>query len=136
MWRLLAPRDGGSTIHRRVAAVRARATRVVPGPGPVSFMNDRLREISAWRREATRREPARVKGRNGPGLAIRERTRGFDPVREESDPVLVRDELWSILNRIPREQASLLERVYLLGGSIAAEGKTRVYRARLAARGA
>ena len=112
-------------------------------------MNARLRQIDEWRRERVRREPAKAKGRNGPGLAIRERTVGsmheqvFDGCEslsekatrgDESDPVLTRDELWSILNRMPREQAGILERVYLQGGSISAEGKTRVYRARLAAR--
>jgi hypothetical protein len=58
----------------------------------------------------------------------------IDAVAEDRDPVAIGDELWSILNRMPRAEAGVLVRVYLLGGSIQAEGKMRVHRARELAR--
>ena len=94
------------------------------------------RAIDRYRREAHRHAPVIVKGRNGPGLEIRRRTTGYlgEPTREETDAVLIGDELWSVLNRMPRAQAAILERVYLLNGSVACEGRMRVHRARLSAR--
>ena len=91
-------------------------------------MNASLRQIDEWRHQMRSvRAPHRRYG--AVGRELRERT-SIPP----SDAVAIGDELWSILNRMPREQAGILERVYLQGGSAAAEGRTRVYRARLAAR--